>query len=49
MTTFHTLGFPRVGPQRELKWALESYWRGEIDQATLISRCLLYTSDAADE
>ena len=38
MTTFHTLGFPRVGPQRELKWALESYWRGEIDQATLISR-----------
>lgn len=29
MTVFHTLGFPRVGAQRELKWALESYWRGD--------------------
>ncbi|HTT08563.1 MAG TPA: 5-methyltetrahydropteroyltriglutamate--homocysteine S-methyltransferase [Gammaproteobacteria bacterium] len=29
MSTGHILGFPRIGPGRELKWALESYWRGE--------------------
>ena len=29
MTTIHNLGFPRIGAQRELKFALESYWRGE--------------------
>ena len=25
----HTLGFPRIGARRELKFALESYWRGD--------------------
>lgn len=25
------LGYPRLGPQRELKWALEKYWAGKID------------------
>ena len=29
MVTTHTLGFPRIGAQRELKFALERYWRGE--------------------
>ncbi len=29
MTTIHNLGFPRIGAQRELKFALESYWKGE--------------------
>ncbi len=29
MTTIHNLGFPRIGARRELKFALESYWRGE--------------------
>ncbi|MBD9438037.1 5-methyltetrahydropteroyltriglutamate--homocysteine S-methyltransferase [Pseudoxanthomonas sp. PXM03] len=29
MTTVTTLGFPRIGVKRELKSALESYWRGE--------------------
>lgn len=33
-------GFPRIGSQRELKYALESYWKGESDgialQATAI-------------
>ena len=24
----HTLGFPRMGAQRELKFALERHWRG---------------------
>ncbi|MDD2342585.1 MAG: 5-methyltetrahydropteroyltriglutamate--homocysteine S-methyltransferase [Tolumonas sp.] len=33
--TTHTLGFPRIGLQRELKKALEAYWAGEIDQETL--------------
>ncbi len=27
MTTAHILGFPRIGAQRELKFALERYWR----------------------
>lgn len=29
MITTHNLGFPRIGQRRELKFALESYWRGE--------------------
>ncbi|QIL79655.1 5-methyltetrahydropteroyltriglutamate--homocysteine S-methyltransferase [Diaphorobacter sp. HDW4A] len=29
MSTIHNLGFPRIGAQRELKFALESYWKGE--------------------
>lgn len=33
--TTHTLGFPRIGLQRELKKALEAYWAGGIDQTTL--------------
>ncbi|MCG9730613.1 5-methyltetrahydropteroyltriglutamate--homocysteine S-methyltransferase [Shewanella sp. Isolate13] len=32
----NNLGFPRIGRQRELKFALEKYWRGEINQAQLI-------------
>jgi 5-methyltetrahydropteroyltriglutamate--homocysteine methyltransferase len=27
--TVATLGFPRIGPRRELKHALESYWSGK--------------------
>ncbi|QYJ87950.1 5-methyltetrahydropteroyltriglutamate--homocysteine S-methyltransferase [Shewanella mesophila] len=30
-----SLGFPRIGRQRELKFALEKYWRGEITQTAL--------------
>jgi len=29
MTKIHNLGFPRIGVQRELKWALEAYWAGQ--------------------
>jgi len=29
MPLIHNLGFPRIGAQRELKFALESYWRGD--------------------
>lgn len=35
MTKLHTLGFPRIGAHRELKFALERYWRAEIDSAAL--------------
>jgi 5-methyltetrahydropteroyltriglutamate--homocysteine methyltransferase len=30
------LGFPRIGPDRELKRALEGYWRGELGEKTLL-------------
>ncbi|MDH4573916.1 5-methyltetrahydropteroyltriglutamate--homocysteine S-methyltransferase [Salinicola acroporae] len=33
MTTLvHTLGYPRIGAHRELKKAVEAYWRGELDR-----------------
>ncbi|WP_413111605.1 5-methyltetrahydropteroyltriglutamate--homocysteine S-methyltransferase [Thaumasiovibrio sp. DFM-14] len=35
MTTTHILGYPRIGAKRELKFALESYWQGDIDQKAL--------------
>jgi len=31
----HILGFPRMGAHRELKFALEKHWRGEIDGRAL--------------
>ncbi|WEM43480.1 5-methyltetrahydropteroyltriglutamate--homocysteine S-methyltransferase [Photobacterium sp. DA100] len=34
-TTTHILGYPRIGSQRELKFAQEKYWRGDISQAEL--------------
>lgn len=37
MVTTHNLGFPRIGAKRELKRALEAYWKGEIDQHALES------------
>lgn len=35
MTKSHILGFPRIGVQRELKKAVESYWRGDINRTQL--------------
>ncbi|MBT3093933.1 MAG: 5-methyltetrahydropteroyltriglutamate--homocysteine S-methyltransferase [Candidatus Thiodiazotropha endolucinida] len=35
MVTTHHLGLPRIGTKRELKFALEAYWRGELDQREL--------------
>ena len=35
MTTTHNLGFPRIGKKRQLKFLLERYWSGEIEQAQL--------------
>lgn len=37
MIKIHNLGFPRIGTDRELKFALERYWRGEIAQQELES------------
>lgn len=36
MALAHTLGFPRIGRDRELKKALEAYWKGELDQPGLL-------------
>ena len=35
MIKTHILGYPRIGAQRELKFALERHWRGEIDEQAL--------------
>ena len=35
MTISHNLGFPRIGAHRELKRAVEAYWKGDIDRAAL--------------
>lgn len=35
MTT-HLLGYPRIGAKRELKFALESYWKGESTEHDLL-------------
>jgi len=32
--TIATLGFPRIGPRRELKHALESFWSGKSDETS---------------
>ena len=34
--TVANLGFPRIGPRRELKAALESYWAGKTHKAALL-------------
>ncbi|MDO6825215.1 5-methyltetrahydropteroyltriglutamate--homocysteine S-methyltransferase [Marinobacter sp. 1_MG-2023] len=35
MTTTHNLGYPRIGPRRELKFALESLWHGKASEPAL--------------
>ncbi|WP_085693880.1 MULTISPECIES: 5-methyltetrahydropteroyltriglutamate--homocysteine S-methyltransferase [unclassified Pseudomonas] len=35
MAVAHILGFPRIGADRELKKALEAYWKGDLDRASL--------------
>ncbi|MEB0123874.1 5-methyltetrahydropteroyltriglutamate--homocysteine S-methyltransferase [Pseudomonas sp. CCI1.2] len=37
MALAHTLGFPRIGADRELKKALEAYWQGDLDAEGLRS------------
>ena len=35
MAVAHTLGFPRIGTHRELKFALESFWQGNSNESAL--------------
>ena len=35
--TVATLGFPRIGPRRELKTVLESHWAGKTDAPALLA------------
>lgn len=44
IATTSTIGFPRIGPKREMKKALEDYWAGKSPQNELIA-----VSQAVDE
>ncbi|MFO7530486.1 MAG: 5-methyltetrahydropteroyltriglutamate--homocysteine S-methyltransferase [Marinobacter sp.] len=35
MVTTHSLGYPRIGGQRELKFTLEAYWQGRLTEEEL--------------
>ncbi|MAA73902.1 MAG: 5-methyltetrahydropteroyltriglutamate--homocysteine S-methyltransferase [Salinisphaeraceae bacterium] len=37
MAQTHNLGFPRIGPRRELKFAVEAYWKGEAGANDLLA------------
>lgn len=37
MAQIHNLGFPRIGGKRELKFQLESYWKGQSTQSELLA------------
>ena len=37
MVLTSNLGYPRIGPKRELKFALENYWSGQSDIGSLLS------------
>jgi len=39
VTLATNLGYPRIGPQRELKRALEQHWSGSLSEADLIGQC----------
>jgi len=36
MVMTHTLGYPRIGARRELKFAQESYWKGQSSREDLV-------------
>jgi len=36
MIKVNCIGYPRIGPKRELKNALEKYWKSEISENDLI-------------
>lgn len=40
-----TIGYPRIGPQRELKKALEAHWKGTISEADLLSKAAAIEQD----
>ena len=37
MARIHNLGFPRIGAQRELKFAQEAYWKGQSSRDELLA------------
>ena len=37
MAIAHILGFPRIGARRELKSALDAYWKGDIPETDLLA------------
>src|ERR671919_2539147 len=37
MALSNVSGFPRIGPRRELKFATEGYWRGEVSARELVA------------
>ncbi|MGA9190712.1 MAG: 5-methyltetrahydropteroyltriglutamate--homocysteine S-methyltransferase [Anaerolineales bacterium] len=41
-----TVGFPRIGAQREMKRALESYWKGKLEAPALIQTLHQVEQDA---
>ncbi|CAG8998179.1 MAG: 5-methyltetrahydropteroyltriglutamate--homocysteine methyltransferase [Candidatus Celerinatantimonas neptuna] len=36
MAQIHNLGYPRIGGDRELKKAIESFWRGQLSESELL-------------
>lgn len=48
MTIAASLGYPRIGPRRELKSALESFWAGRIDAAALDAAAAALRARARD-
>jgi 5-methyltetrahydropteroyltriglutamate--homocysteine methyltransferase len=46
MAVASNLGFPRIGPHRELKKALEGYWSGRFSEDELLERCRSLREDA---
>ena len=36
------LGYPRIGPNRELKWLLESFWKKKINENNLLEKYIKY-------
>ncbi len=40
MQSTQTLGYPRIGKNREMKRALEAYWKGALDRDTLLETFL---------
>ncbi len=37
MALSNIAGFPRIGPNRELKFATEGYWRGDVSRDDLLA------------
>jgi 5-methyltetrahydropteroyltriglutamate--homocysteine methyltransferase len=46
--TIATLGFPRIGPRRELKLALEDHWAGRSDAPALLATAAQLRAQAWD-